>query len=100
MIELNTLFGFYPPQIAGNAAFRKHILKEYVELLSLEYLSRSPFVPHLAFIGGTNLRLALERLISQTDFNLKRRDFEHLLFQSTRSEQILYFETFMKSKLG
>ena len=262
MIELNTLFGFYPPQIAGNAAFRKHILKEYVELLSLEYLSRSRFVPHLAFIGGTNLRLvqgidrfsedldfdckdfgeaqfmemtdslidylkmnglqaeardkanenltafrrniffpgllfelglsghrderflmkveaqgqgvayqpemamvnrcgfffalpvpsqgvmlsmklstllarakgrdfydtiflwqrtepdytflnsrsgiggpdelrlALERLISQTDFNLKRRDFEHLLFQSTRSEQILYFETFMKSKLG
>ena len=76
MIELNTLLGFYPPQIADNAAFRKHILKEYVELLSLEYLSRSPFLPHLTFIGGTNLRLVqgIDRFSEDLDFDCKDMD--------------------------
>ena len=73
MIELSTLLGFYPPQIANNVAFHKHILKEYVELLSLEYLSRSVFVPHLAFIGGTNLRLVhgIDRFSEDLDFDCK-----------------------------
>ena len=73
MIELSTLLGFYPPQIANNAAFHKHILKEYVELLSLEHLSRSPFVPQLAFIGGTNLRLVqgIDRFSEDLDFDCK-----------------------------
>ena len=73
MIELSTLLGFYPPQIANNVAYHKHILKEYVELLSLEYLSRSPYIPHLAFIGGTNLRLVygIDRFSEDLDFDCK-----------------------------
>ena len=73
MIELSTLLGFYPPQIANNVAYHKHILKEYVELLSLEYLSRSPYVPQLAFIGGTNLRLVygIDRFSEDLDFDCK-----------------------------
>ena len=73
MIELSTLFDFYPQQIANNVAFHKHILKEYVELLLLEYLSRSPFVTHLAFIGGTNLRLVhgIDRFSEDLDFDCK-----------------------------
>ena len=57
MIDLSALLSFYPPQIASNAAFHKHVLKEYVELLALEQLMQSPFAPKLVFIGGTNLRL-------------------------------------------
>ena len=73
MIELSTILGFYPPQIANNVAFHKHILKEYVELLSLEYLSRSPYVPQLAFIDGTNLRLVygIDRFSEDLDFDCK-----------------------------
>lgn len=90
MIDLNTLLGFYPPHIAGNAAFRKHILKEYVELLSLEHLSRSPFVPHLAFIGGTNLRLVygIDRFSEDLDFDCK--DFSEAQFMEMTDGLIDY----------
>ena len=37
MIDLTYIRGFYPPTIANNAVFQKHILKEYVELLALEW---------------------------------------------------------------
>ena len=92
MIELNTLLGFYPSQIAGNATFRKHILKEYVELLSLEYLSRSPFVPHLAFIGGTNLRLVygIDRFSEDLDFDCK--DFSETQFMEMTDSLIDYLK--------
>ena len=80
MIELSTILGFYPPQITNNVAFHKHILKEYVELLSLEFLSRSPYVPQLAFIGGTNLRLVygIDRFSEDLDFDCK--DFNESQF--------------------
>ncbi|MCI5483103.1 MAG: nucleotidyl transferase AbiEii/AbiGii toxin family protein, partial [Bacteroidales bacterium] len=57
MIDLNYINSFFPAQIAGNAAFHKHILKEYVQLMVLDYLATSPYISKLAFIGGTNLRL-------------------------------------------
>ena len=93
MIELKTLLGFYQPQIANNAAFRKHILKEYVELLSLEYLSRSPYVPHLAFIGGTNLRLVygIDRFSEDLDFDCK--DFSESQFMEMTDSLIDYLKT-------
>lgn len=92
MIELNTLLGFYPPQIADNAAFRKHILKEYVELLSLEYLSRSPFLPHLTFIGGTNLRLVqgIDRFSEDLDFDCK--SFSESQFMEMTDDLINYLK--------
>ena len=73
MIDLTYIRGFYPPQIADNANFQKHILKEYVELLSLEWLSRSPFADKLVFIGGTNLRLVqgIDRFSEDLDFDCK-----------------------------
>ena len=92
MIELSTLLGFYPPQIAENATFHKHILKEYVELLSLEYLSRSSFVPHLAFIGGTNLRLVygIDRFSEDLDFDCK--DFSESQFMEMTDGLIAYLK--------
>ena len=46
------------------------------------------------------LRSALSKLLSHTDLAAKRRDFEHLLFQSERSEQIMRFGAFVKVRLG
>ncbi len=73
MIELNNILDYYPPFIAQNAAMHKHILKEYVELLALEYISHSPYVAKLSFIGGTNLRLiqGIDRFSEDLDFDCK-----------------------------
>ena len=57
MIDMEYIRGFYPPYIAQNAGMQKHMLKEYVELLALEWIGRSPYAAKLVFIGGTNLRL-------------------------------------------
>ncbi|MBQ9509348.1 MAG: nucleotidyl transferase AbiEii/AbiGii toxin family protein [Bacteroidales bacterium] len=74
MIDLQSILAYYPPQLATNAAFHKHILKEYIELLALEHLSQSPYAPKLVFIGGTNLRLVLglDRFSEDLDFDCKR----------------------------
>ena len=71
MIDLQSILAYYPPQLATNAAFHKHILKEYIELLALEHLSQSPYAPKLVFIGGTNLRLVLglDRFSEDLDFD-------------------------------
>lgn len=81
MIDLTYIRGFFPPQIAENANMQKHILKEYVELLSLEWLSRSPFAEKLVFIGGTNLRLVqgIDRFSEDLDFDCKNLSAEEFM---------------------
>jgi len=73
MIDLNYINSFFPPPIAGNANFQKHILKEYVQLMTLDYLATSPYIGKLAFIGGTNLRLikGIDRFSEDLDFDCK-----------------------------
>ena len=73
MIDIESLLPYYPQQVAANMAYGKHILKEYVELLALEYLSRSPVVTKIAFIGGTNLRMVhgIDRFSEDLDFDCK-----------------------------
>lgn len=114
MIDLTYIRGFYPPQIANNANFQKHLLKEYIECLAMEWISQSAWSDKLAFIGGTNLwqrtkpdyeflkqrhgieseeqlRTLLQETVAHTDLKTKQRDFEHLLFEPRKSEQILHF---------
>ena len=73
MIDIESLLPYYPKLIADNKNYHKHILKEYVELLALEYLSQSPFAPKLVFIGGTCLRLVygIDRFSEDLDFDCK-----------------------------
>lgn len=40
---------------------------------------------------GEQLHAALREMLNQTDVDTKRRDFEHLLFDSSKSETILHF---------
>ena len=73
MIDLNYINSFFPAPIAGNATFQKHILKEYVQLMVLDYLATSPYISKLAFIGGTSLRLikGIDRFSEDLDFDYK-----------------------------
>lgn len=73
MIDINSLLPYYPKPVADNAAYHKHILKEYVELVALEHLSQSAYAPRLVFIGGTCLRLVhgIDRFSEDLDFDCK-----------------------------
>lgn len=73
MIDLNYINGFYPLQIASNASFQKHLLKEYIQLMVLDYLATTSYISKLAFIGGTNLRLikGIDRFSEDLDFDCK-----------------------------
>lgn len=76
MIDIEFLKIYYPAEISENQSKMKHILKEYVELLSLDYLSNTPYAEKLAFIGGTNLRLVkgINRFSEDLDFDCKDLD--------------------------
>ncbi len=80
MIDLNYINSYFPSQIASNAAFQKHILKEYIQLMVLDHLATTPYISKLAFIDGTNLRLikGIDRFSEDLDFdckNLTEQDF-------------------------
>lgn len=77
---MNLVRGYFPPQIRENALFDKHMLKEYIQLMILDYLSSSPHIRRLSFIGGTNLRLVkgIDRFSEDLDFDcrgLSREEF-------------------------
>ena len=75
MIALETIKGFFPEELRSGQ-FAKHILKEYVECLALEWIARSQWAPRLTFIGGTNLRLTkdIDRFSEDLDFDCKGLD--------------------------
>lgn len=57
MIQVEQIKNYFPAEIRDNSTFDKHILKEYLQLLMLDYLSSTPYIRKMTFIGGTNLRL-------------------------------------------
>lgn len=73
MIDINYINSYFPSPIASNAAFQKHILKEYIQLMVLDHLATTQFINKLAFIGGTNLRLVkgIDRFSEDLDFDCK-----------------------------
>ena len=73
MISLDHIKSFYPDAMSGSAVFLKHILKEYVQLLVLDYLASTRHARKLTFIGGTNLRLVkgIDRFSEDLDFDCK-----------------------------
>ncbi len=73
MIPLETIQNFYPAEFRNNAAFSKYLLKEYIQLMILDYLSATGFIRKIVFIGGTNLRLVkgIDRFSEDLDFDCK-----------------------------
>lgn len=73
MIRLDVIKNYYPDYLSGNIVFHKYILKEYILLLILDYLSTTPFIRKIIFIGGTSLRLRknIDRFSEDLDFDCK-----------------------------
>ena len=92
MIDMEYIRGFYPPYIAQNAGMQKHMLKEYVELLALDWIARSPYAAKMVFIGGTNLRLiqSIDRFSEDLDFDCK--GLSEREFQQMSNELVKYLQ--------
>lgn len=90
MISLQHIQQFYPEAIAKNGLFQKHILKEYIQLLILDFLATTPHIRNLTFIGRTNLRLVkgIDRFSEDLDFDCK--SFEAEAFQSMANDVITF----------
>lgn len=59
MIQIELIRNYFPVQIRDNSIFNKYFLKEYIQLLILDYLSSTPYIRKMTLIGGTNLRLVV-----------------------------------------
>ena len=71
MIQIEQIKNFFPLQLQKNNVLYKYMIKEYIQLQILEYLSTTVFVKKLVFIGGTNLRLikGIDRFSEDLDFD-------------------------------
>jgi predicted nucleotidyltransferase component of viral defense system len=92
MVDISLIKSFFPAQIRDKQLFEKHMLKEYIQLTILDYLSATPFIRKLCFIGGTNLRLVkgIDRFSEDLDFDCKNMSGEE--FSQMSSNVIRYLE--------
>ncbi len=84
MLNFEQIKNYFPPQIRENPAHNKYILKEYIQLMILNFLSSSKYVKKIAFIGGTNLRLlkGIDRFSEDLDFDCKDFSIEEFVEMS------------------
>jgi predicted nucleotidyltransferase component of viral defense system len=73
MLNLEQIQNYFPRQIRNNPAHTKYMLKEYIQLMILDFLATSKYVKKITFIGGTNLRLVkgIDRFSEYLDFDCK-----------------------------
>lgn len=73
MIDLEYIRSFFPLTIAKESRFDRYMLKEYLQLLILDYLGKTPYINKVSFVGGTNLRLiqGIDRFSENIDFDSK-----------------------------
>lgn len=90
MIDMSLIKGYFPLHIRDNALFNKDMLKEYIQLMILDFLSTTPYVRKMTFIGGTNLRLVkgIDRFSEDLDFDCKNMSKEEFM---TMTDNILVF---------
>lgn len=91
MIDLKYISGFFAKPLRENPAFAKHIVKEYIQLMVLDYLSSTPYIRKLSFIGGTNLRLVkgIDRFSEDLDFDLRDMSEEEFIRMTDEVIQFL-----------
>jgi len=92
MIDLQQIRPYFPADVQENPNFRKYMLKEYVQLMILDFLSSSAYVGKIAFIGGTNLRLVkgIDRFSEDLDFDCK--DFSASEFLNMTDDVIIFLQ--------
>ena len=91
MIRIDDLRIYYPPLVRDNALFNKYILKEYIQLLILDYLSTTVWIRKITLIGGTCLRLVkgIDRFSEDLDFDCKDLSWEEFLKMTDGILQLL-----------
>ncbi|HAF86520.1 MAG TPA: hypothetical protein DCG32_09225 [Sphaerochaeta sp.] len=84
MIDIQSIKEFFPPAMRDNAEYQKLMVKEYIQCQILEYLSNTPYITKLSFIGGTNLRLIkhIDRFSEDLDFDCKNMSREEFLLMT------------------
>ena len=94
MLNFEQIKNYFPPQIRENPAHNKYILKEYIQLMILNFLSSSKYVKKIAFIGDTNLRLlkGIDRFSEDLDFDCK--DFSIEEFVEMSQSVLTFFKAF------
>lgn len=80
MINLEQIKPYFPAFLIENRNHQKLMVKEYLQLMILDYLSTTKFIKKIVFIGGTNLRLlkGIDRFSEDLDFDyneLSENDF-------------------------
>lgn len=92
MINIDLIKNYFPKQIQENSVYHKYMLKEYIQLLILDYLSTTSYVRKIAFIGGTNLRLVkgIDRFSEDIDFDCK--DLSEEEFIKMTDDILLFLE--------
>jgi len=90
MVDLNLIKNYFPEQIRNNPLFGKRMMKEYIQLSILDYLSSTQYIRKLIFIGGTNLRLVkgIDRFSEDLDFDCREIN-EELFIQM--SDDVISF---------
>ena len=91
MIRIEQIRNFFPAQIRGDSGFDKYMLKEYLQLMILDYLSSTPSIRKMAFIGETNLRLVkgIDRFSEDLDFDCKEFSKEEFVEMTNSVVQFL-----------
>jgi len=81
MINLELIRNYFPADVRENASFQKYMLKEYLQLSILDFLSTTPYTSKIIFIGGTYLRLVkgIDRFSEYIDFDRKSSTREEFL---------------------
>ena len=84
MIQIEQIRNFFPALIRDNQVYDKQMLKEYLQLMVLDYLSSTQFIKKMAFIGGTHLRLVkgIDRFSEDLDFDCKELSKEEFIEMS------------------
>lgn len=74
MIDLQYIRNFYPSTFSQNPRFDRLMLKEYLQLLILDFIQTTKYAPRLTFIGGTCLRhvYGIDRFSEDLDFDCKQ----------------------------
>jgi len=74
MMQLEQIKNFFPVNLRSSKVLEPYILKEYLQLTILNFLSTTSYIRKISFIGGTNLRLVkgIDRFSEDLDFDCKQ----------------------------
>lgn len=81
MINLDYILNFFASPLRENQNFARHMIKEYIQLMILDFIASTRHAGKLVFIGGTNLRLikGIDRFSEDLDFDIRDMSEEEFM---------------------